>query len=271
LEPALGILARCRRCGFVTWPGSATADLTSVYDQTYFTEVDYPDYQGNEASLRLSMRRHLTQMARYGRMGGRLLEIGCAYGFFLDEAARVFDHVVGIDVIAPAVGKARERFGVDARVGHFLEMDCGSERFDVFCLWDTVEHLPRPDEFLAKIRDLSTSESRLYLTTGDISSLNARLRGARWRQIHPPSHLHYFSRETIRRLLERGGFEVVGFETASYYHTVYNVLASMALRESTTARVARGILRAIGEATTRRFGLWVNLGDIMFVAARVRT
>jgi 2-polyprenyl-3-methyl-5-hydroxy-6-metoxy-1,4-benzoquinol methylase len=216
------------------------------------------------------MRRHLTQMGRYGRVAGRLLEIGCAYGFFLDEAARVFDHAVGVDVIAHAVDRARERFGVDARTGHFLEMDFDGERFDVVCLWDTVEHLSRPDEFVAKIRDLSTSDGRLYLTTGDISSLNARLRGANWRQIHPPSHLHYFSQETIRRLLERVGFEVIGFETASYYHTVYNVLASMALRESTSTRMARGLLRVIGERTARRVGLWVNLGDIMFVAARVR-
>jgi 2-polyprenyl-3-methyl-5-hydroxy-6-metoxy-1,4-benzoquinol methylase len=269
-EPAFGILARCRRCGFITWPGSSTADLTRVYDRSYFTEVDYPDYEGNEAALRRSMRRHLRQMARYGTVGGRLLELGCAYGFFLDEAAQVFDRVVGIDVIAPAVTRARERFGVDARAGHFLEMDLGAERFDAVCLWDTVEHLPRPDEFVAKIHGLIASEGRLYLTTGDISSLNARLRGANWRQIHPPSHLHYFSRETVCRLLERCGFEVLGFETASYYHTAHNVLASMALRKNATARVARVLLRIIGEATTRRVGLWVNLGDIMFVAAGVR-
>ena len=46
------------------------------------------------------------------------------------------------------------------------------------------------------------------MTTGDIGSLMARWRGARWRQIHPPTHLHYFSKLTLAQLLERHGFTV---------------------------------------------------------------
>lgn len=267
-DPVLGVLARCRSCGFVTWPEALSRDVEAIYDEHYFTRVDYPDYVGNESSLRRSMQRHLRQMARCGRLEGSLLEIGCAYGFFLDEARRHFRRVMGIDVAASAVERARERFGVDARAGRFLEMDFDGERFDAVCLWDTIEHLPRPDHFLGKIRTLVRPEGRLYLTTGDLSSLNARLRGASWRQIHPPSHLHYFSRKTIRGLLERVGFKVVGFETAAYYHTVHNVLASVALREGLPARLARSLLGGVGDKPARRLGVWVNLGDIMFVAAR---
>jgi 2-polyprenyl-3-methyl-5-hydroxy-6-metoxy-1,4-benzoquinol methylase len=267
-EPALGTLARCRACGFVTWPGARSQDVETLYDEDYFTRVDYPDYVGNESSLRRSMRRHLDQMSRYGGLEGNLLEIGCAYGFFLDEARRHFSRVMGIDVAASAVSHARQALGLDARAGRFLDMDFDEESFDAVCLWDTIEHVPRPERFLDRARTLLHPGGWLYLTTGDLSSLNARLRGARWRQIHPPSHLHYFSRATIQRLLERLGFEVVGFETAAYYHTVHNVLASIALREGTTARVARVLLRAMGEPVARRLGLWVDLGDIMFVVAR---
>jgi SAM-dependent methyltransferase len=252
----------------VTWPEAPSQDVELLYDERYFTRVDYPDYVGNERSLRKSMRRHLDQMARHGRLGGRLLEIGCAYGFFLDEARHHFSRVAGVDVVASAVKRAREHLGVDARVGRFPDMDFDAERFDTVCLWDTIEHLPRPDRCLRKIRTLIRPEGRLYLTTGDVASLNARLRGASWRQIHPPSHLHYFSRETIRRLLERCGFSVVGFETAAYYHTLHNVLASIGLREGPSARLSRLLLRTIGEATARRLGLWVDLADTMFVAAR---
>ena len=46
----------------------------------------------------------------------------------------------------------------------------------------------------------------LALTTGDIGSVNARLRGHKWRMIHPPTHLHYFSAETMKALLDRHGF-----------------------------------------------------------------
>ena len=49
---------------------------------------------------------------------------------------------------------------------------------------------------------------RLFLTTGDIGSWVARIQGPRWRLIHPPTHLHYFSKATITRLLTGLGFSV---------------------------------------------------------------
>ena len=265
--PALKTLARCRACGFVTWPGTPPADPGDLYDERYFTEVDYPDYVENEASLRRSMARHLEQMARFWTQRGALLEIGCAYGFFLDEARGQFDRVVGVDVSASAVESARKRFGVEAHAGAFLDMPFEDASFDVVCLWDTIEHLSRPDLFMEKARWLLRPSGRLFLTTGDISSLNARLRGPNWRQIHPPSHLHYFSKDSIARLLERAGLRILGLETAAYHHSIHNILASVGLRHGVAARLSRFALRAVGKRLARQIGFWVDLGDIMFVAA----
>jgi SAM-dependent methyltransferase len=265
-DAALGILARCRRCGFVTWRGQ-TAGIDDLYDEHYFSGVDYPDYVGNEAALRRSMRRHLEQMRHYRSPSGALLEIGCAYGFFLDEARPHFQRVAGVDVAAGPVERARARFDVEAFAGGFLDLPFEPGSFDVICMWDTVEHLPRPDQFVEKARRLLRPGGRLFLTTADIASLNARVRGAGWRQIHPPSHLHYFSRDSMRRLLERTGFRVLGVETAAYYHSIHNVLATLALRGGIAGAVSRPALRVLGEKTAKNLGFWVNLGDIMFVAA----
>jgi len=265
--PALGILARCARCGFVTWPGELTVSPGELYDERYFSEIDYPDYLGNEPALRRSMARHLAQISHFWTSRGRLLEIGCAYGFFLDEARRDFDDVVGVDVAAAIVARARSRFGIEAHAGEFLELPFDNGSFDVVCLWDTIEHLTRPDLFLDKACRLLRPGGRLFLTTGDISSRNARLRGVWWRQIHPPSHLHYFSRDSIARLLARTGFEVLGFETAAYYHSMHNVLASIGMRRGPAAGMSRTLLRVVGEVRAKQVGFWVNLGDIMFVAA----
>lgn len=212
------------------------------------------------------MRRHLVQMARYAPPGGELLEIGCAYGFFLDEARHSYAKVSGIDIAGAAIQHAKRTLGLDVEARDFLELPPG-RRADVICLWDTVEHLPRPEAVLEKARDVLAPGGWLFLTTGDIGSLNARLRGSRWRHIHPPSHLHYFSRATMRRLLERLGYEVGGFETASYYHTVYNVLASVGLRGGLRGALTSRAIRLLGPRLCQ-LGLWVNLGDTMFVAAR---
>jgi SAM-dependent methyltransferase len=208
-------------------------------------------------------------MSHFEHASGALLEIGCAYGFFLEQARFRFERVVGLDVAASVVERARRRLGVEVHAGDFLQIPFEDASFDVVCLWDTVEHLSRPDLFMAKARRLLRPAGRLFLTTGDIGSMNARFRGAKWRQIHPPSHLHYFSRDSIARLLQRAGFRVLGFETAAYYHSLHNVLASIGLRNESAARLVRLALRITGEPLTRRIGLWINLGDIMFVAAEV--
>jgi hypothetical protein len=110
----------------------------------------------------------------------------------------------------------------------------------------------------------------LYLTTCDIGSWNARLRGTHWRQIHPPSHVNYFSRRSITVVLDRTGYDVAAIERARYYHTLYKIIASIRLRSGRGARIAGALLRALEERRARRLGLWLDLGDIMFAAARRR-
>jgi hypothetical protein len=71
----------------------------------------------------------------------------------------------------------------------------------------------------------------------------------------------------MKRLMERVGFRVMGIETAAYYHTLHNILASIDLRGGLTGRLSHVALAAMGEPVSRRLGLWINLGDTMFVAA----
>src|SRR5262249_35120114 len=103
---------------------------------------------------------------------------------------------------------AQRTFGVDARVGNYIHLELG-RKFGMIAMWDTIEHLRRPDQFIAKANNDLEMGGVLALTTGDIGSLNARLRGHKWRMIHPPTHLHYFSAQTMTTLLDRHGFDVV--------------------------------------------------------------
>jgi SAM-dependent methyltransferase len=142
------------------------------------------------------------------------------------------------------------------------------DSFDAVCMWDTIEHLPNPRDFLCAARRVLKRQGHLYLTTGDAGSLNARVRGRRWRQIHPPSHLQYFSRRTITELLRQCGFQVVGIETAAYYHTLYNIFAGVRLRGGLPPILTDLAMGRTGKMVTCRLGSWIDLGDIMFVAAR---
>jgi methyltransferase family protein len=258
----------CTTCGFLFLRNTAGIDFSSLYGEDYFSGEEYPDYLGQERALRRSMRRHLDQMAKFSPHGGDLFEVGAAYGFFLDEAKALYDSTKGIEISEAAADRARQAYGANVDVGDFTAIDATRQKVDVVCMWDTIEHVPGADLFVGKAHELLSDGGWLFLTTGDLGSLNARVRGSRWRQIHPPSHVNYFSRATIRRLLTRLGFRVAGIETAAYYHTLYDVLATIELRGGPAGRVARTVLRVAPRGLADRLGFWINLGDTMFVAAQ---
>jgi SAM-dependent methyltransferase len=197
-----------------------------------------------------------------------VFELGCAYGLFLEYAASQGARTAGIDVCGPAVEHA-QRLGQRAIAGDFLSCPIAAGEYCAFCLWDTIEHLPHPEAVVGRVVELLPSGGWLFLTTGDIGSPLARLRGHRWRMIHPPSHLQYFSRHTMRQFLAREGLTVVEIRSISVYRTVHSVLSGLrALGQGHSRSAALLLSRAVPAGVQRRFGMRVNLGDIMLVAAR---
>ena len=185
-------LQQCRACGFVFFPVQNAAALLDLYDEDYFSGPEYPDYLGQQPALRRSMRRHLRQMGTVHRLGGSLLEVGSAYGFFLDEARAHFDRCSDRHLrIADDI--SREWLRLDVRLGDVVTHDFAEQRFDAICLWDTIEHVADPRAVVERCVRLLSADGALFLTTGDIGLLNARLRGRSWRQIDPPTHVSYFS------------------------------------------------------------------------------
>src|SRR5438105_5401378 len=124
-DRVLKTLDRCRECGFVTYLPGERVDVAHLYDDEYFSTGDYPDYLGQQDAVRRSMRRHLRQMSRYQNLGGALLEVGCAYGLFLDEARAFFSTVKGVDICEGPLEHARRVLGLDAVATDFLALDFG--------------------------------------------------------------------------------------------------------------------------------------------------
>ncbi|HXQ22781.1 MAG TPA: class I SAM-dependent methyltransferase [Candidatus Acidoferrales bacterium] len=263
LDRHLDILLRCPVCAFVTADIDHPADAQELYGGDYFRGEEYLDYQADEAFFKKNFRVRLTEILRR-RAGGRLLEIGAAYGFFLDVAKPHFE-VVGFEVNPEAARHARAAFGVDVRTDDFLLSTSASigGPVDVTVMWDVIEHLSRPDRFVAHVAELSRPGALLYVTTGDIGSPLARWRGRRWRMIHPPTHLHYFSRATLSRLLERYGFRVLDVRSIGVARSFRQVLYSiLVLRMG-----RRGAYEALKNLIAPTWGFTLNMLDIMKVVA----
>lgn len=263
-ESHVEILLRCTACGFVTAPPEAAFDVHTLYEGDYFKGDEYLDYLADEPFLRRNFRKRLRHVQKWCPQG-RLLEIGAAYGFFLD-LARVHYSVVGYELNAEAAAYARDEFGLEVRTSDFLAAtprEVGG-LLDATVLWDVIEHLERPDRFIAHIARLSRPGAILCLTTGDIGSWLARRRGRSWRLIHPPSHLHYFNRETIAKLLNKFGFAVVDVRPVGYARSLRQILYSI-------INLRLGMERTydiLARITPRVLGFSLNTYDIMQVTAQ---
>jgi 2-polyprenyl-3-methyl-5-hydroxy-6-metoxy-1,4-benzoquinol methylase len=138
---------------------------------------------------------------------GRLLELGCGSGTYLDAMARKGWRVEGIDVSPDAVERARQR-GHRARVGRLESIADPEGRFDLVVGWMVLEHLHDPVRALRRWADWTTPEGTLALSVPDAASCEFRFFGSRWYGLHLPNHLYHFTRESVTRLLEAGGWKV---------------------------------------------------------------
>lgn len=243
-------------------------ELFDLYNEEFFTGAEFGDYAADERYFRKNFRLRFRELRKFldPARHQRLLEIGSAYGFFLDEVRDEFESVQGIDITEAGVAHARERFKLNVVQNDFLAHDYGAERFDVVCMWDTIEHLRAPHLYVEKAARLMDSGGLLAITTADVDSFNARLRKKKWRMIHPPTHLHYFSAATLGRLLKRYGFEVIYNRYCGYYRSIgnvaYNIFVLRQQRPETFKQLERTGLT--------KLGFYLNLYDIMYVIARRR-
>lgn len=212
LFPVHGVILRhCDECGAAFAPAEPTAhEAERLYDAGYFTGGvgHYRDYAGEEATHRRQARRYLRRIARAGYHGGRILDVGCAAGFFLDEARRAGWHTKGIEVSDYAARIARERFDLDVERAEFLDARLDGEQFDVVTFFNVFEHLSRPREIVRRLGEIVRQGGMVFIETWDAESLTARLLGPRWHQWDPRFVPYYYSLRALRLIFDAGNWRL---------------------------------------------------------------
>jgi SAM-dependent methyltransferase len=183
-------------------------DPASIYSEAYFQgghSDGYADYQHSQDELRREFRRIFAAL-RAHVSGGSLIEIGCAYGFFLEEARDAF-RVFGVEIADHARQACLDR-GLDVVREVTPEVLADRGPFDAAVMLDVIEHVPDPAAILDQLHTAMRPGAQLVITTGDYGSLLARVMGRRWRLMTPPQHLWFFSPATLGALLAHHGFVV---------------------------------------------------------------
>jgi 2-polyprenyl-3-methyl-5-hydroxy-6-metoxy-1,4-benzoquinol methylase len=217
-------IVRCRQCGLVyVNPRHGEDALHEIYTESYYDHdgitnglefYGYDDYLRDEENIKITFAKRLKTIERYATKG-RLLDVGCATGFFLDLARGQGWEVVGTEVSNFAARYARERFGLDVRVGTLRDLSLPDEAFDVVTTWDVIEHVLDPMAELQEMRRILRDDGILSIITPNAGSLVARLLGRRWEEFRRVrEHVYFFSGSTLTQMLQKVGFEVLRAESA---------------------------------------------------------
>lgn len=199
-------IARCRACGLVQVDVELDrAELEEIYGEDYFTEEKLLYDYVSERPARLESGATLATALAGVRPGGRLLDVGCAAGFFLAPASRHYD-VTGVEISPFASRYARDEFGLHVLTGDVTEVEFEGATFDVVTIWNTIEHVPDPLATVQAVAAVTRPGALLAMSTGDVSGPLARRDLPGWNLMAPPYHLFYFSPKTIELLLAKAGF-----------------------------------------------------------------
>ncbi|GFO56662.1 hypothetical protein GMSM_36690 [Geomonas sp. Red276] len=212
---------RCGHCGGrFLFPQPTDEFLRELYSRSYYDAWGLQEEDGRVREMKIAtFGLRLELIKRYQRQG-KVLDVGCATGFFLEEAARQGFTPFGVEFSPYSSRIAAEKFGEQAVFQGVLEdAPFAPGSFDVIAMSDLLEHVRNPGSVLAKSRELLKDDGVVMVMTPDTSSLTHRVMGSRW--VHYKiEHLFYFDPRSLEILAKRHGFRVLHREAASKALTV---------------------------------------------------
>lgn len=203
-------LVRCNRCGLVYQnprPSSRSWDVIYPEEYDQYTCLSDQEFYRN-AIYRYGFQKRLRSIEKF-KLGGNLCDIGCATGDFLREVQLHSNwRVFGIEP-SPYASNLAQKAGLSIHNGTLFDAPFPNVNFDVFTMWNVIEHLEDPKKNLQEIYNRLNPSGLLVFTTPNLESIDARLFGKYWIGYELPRHFYIFSKTSLFQYLKETGFDIL--------------------------------------------------------------
>jgi len=210
-------VVHCADCGltYVTPRLNDAALIDEVYNEGYWSSNSakhrgYTDYRSDADLYVRTYELRTSIIARHFPRPGRVLDVGCAAGYFLGVMKGKGWQIQGLEPSAAIRPQAIERLGegvVAAEPLGTAELAAGS--FDLVTFWDVIEHIPDPVAALAEARRLLAPGGKILIETQNVKSLAARVLGRKWQHYKHAEHIYHFNRATLADACGKAGLDII--------------------------------------------------------------
>jgi 2-polyprenyl-3-methyl-5-hydroxy-6-metoxy-1,4-benzoquinol methylase len=232
-------IVRCACCGHLyVSPRPPMDEVVTIYDEDYFENpafrnIDhdayfgYMDYLRDRTNIQMRLRQVLARIERH-EWRGRILDVGCGMGLFVEVAALAGWDAWGVDLNQPAIAWAQQHVSENVRAGTVAEIAAPDGWFDCITMFDVIEHLADPRAELADVWRALRPGGLLVVVTPDAGAVMSRALGSHWLEMkRAPEHLQFFTVRGLSRMLSTCGFTAFEWHSIGKISTVRTMLADL--------------------------------------------
>ncbi|NQV04725.1 MAG: class I SAM-dependent methyltransferase [Candidatus Omnitrophica bacterium] len=218
--PEFGVL-KCMRCGLIQ---------SQLYGYVHclkdgYKGINLASYEKYFKKMReKNYKRCIETLRTYFPDKGKILDIGCATGWFLKDMQSEGWNICGIEPSKTMIKYAKDKLGLDIINTDLENLNLPESCFDVVTMWDVLEHIPRPDIQLSKTKKMLKKNGVLIIKVPDIGGIIPQIAILLYKitlgtfrlpvrilfntyEEYP--HLFYFSKTTLFALIKKAGFEII--------------------------------------------------------------
>jgi SAM-dependent methyltransferase len=176
--------------------------------------------------------------------GKDVLDAACGVGYGSHLLAAAARRVVGVDLADEAIEYARQHFKAENEEHHVMDverMTFADDSFDVVCSFETIEHLPNPDRFVAEVARVLRPDGIFLVSTPKVAETD--------RNPANPFHTIEFSQADFESHLRKhfATVEILGQRRVqSRLHRALQRLDFLRLRTRVPDRLRKSVVQATG-------------------------
>lgn len=189
-------------------------EINNQYNEDYFLGLTSNYERGYIPKDRI-FKRYLSWIEPYlHNTNCKILDIGCAYGYFLHLCDKKGFKTYGVDLSTLAVNKAKRNTHAKLFIGDLnKKLPFNDNFFNIITMFDVIEHLKSPYEGVKEIYRILKKGGYIIVTTANLNAIDRLFNKRNWHGFKDKTHLYLFTPTSLKFLFQRVGFKVLDIKT----------------------------------------------------------